>query len=383
MTSEHARSLYALLLREWILMRTWLFSLTLIILAGPVINLLNTFGNGRSVRISAVFASVYTMRDLGTLDVVGHRLSAMDFGNPAPISLHGAPPASLWVIAIATALGALLATIDRQTSAITDTLNAPVRKNEWIQAKFLFGTGSLVIMVVLRTMILVISNALSPWHFAASTLFSSSVVNLSLALAAFSLVFFMGLLVGNVLFAWSLGFLALAFPLILGADVRLLGSSPGFLRLTYGTAYALEHNIVLKLSPFWYTDYNTSVIQHFASPAQSPTGLGPMTNMTMYTAVSHPWLMVSGAIVLYLLSYLFSLRMFATVKTENFGNLFVSKRVMHVSFTFICLIFGSIAAQIFAHDLLLVFLLMSLLCYGVLWLFYRQIENITSPKIRI
>lgn len=385
MKSERARNLYALLLREWILMRTWMFSLTLIFLAGPVINLLNAFGSSRSVRISSVFASLYTMRDLGTLGVVGHRLSAMDFGKPVPIFIQGAPPASLWVIAIATVLGALLATIDRQTAAITDTFNAPVRKSEWIQAKFLFGTGALVLMVGLRTMVLVISNTLSPWHFEARTIFLSSAVNLSLALAAFSVVFFMGLLVGNVLLAWSLGFLALAFPLVLGADVRFLGSSPGFLRLTYNTAYALEHNIVLKLSPFWYTDYNSSVIQHFPSPFPSPATHSPfpsMTGMTVYTSVNHPWLMTSGSIVLYLISFLLSLQVFAKVKTENFGNLFVSKRVLHASLTFISLVFGSVAAQIIAYHPLLVCLLLGLLCYGVLWLVYRQMENMTLFRFR-
>lgn len=367
-----SRGIRALLLRDWIVMRTWLLSLTLVILAGPIINLLNAIGEPSSVRLAAMFESIYMTKLMGTIDFINHHIMGMDFRPHVPIFIQGYPPSSLWVIGVATIIGVLLATYDKQTLAITDTFSAPVLRNEWISEKFLFGTVFIVIMVVLRTIALWVLNLLSPFHFSLSTLFFSGMVNTFVALATFAVVFFMGLLVGNVVLGWALGFTALAFPLSIGAVTRFLGVIPGFSQASYN----IEHYFLLKLSPFWYTDYTTHVVQHFPTQVQRAAGLPSVTNMTIYTAVDHPWWLVIGAGIICVILYFCSMWIFARTKAEHFNDLFVSSRTLHSCLTCFSLMFGAVAAQIFDQVYIPVFIGAGVLCYVLLWLVYRKIEAI-------
>ncbi|MFB5192365.1 hypothetical protein [Alicyclobacillus fastidiosus] len=370
----------ALLLRDWIVMRTWLFSLTLVVLAGPIINLLNAIGAPSSIRLASTFESIYTtsLMSMGTIDSVNHQIMAIGFRPHVPILIQGYPPASLWVIGVATIIGALLATFDKQTLAITDTFNAPVHRNEWISEKLLFGTVFIVVMVVLRTMVLWVLNILSPFHFSISTLCFSGMVNVLVALTTFVVVFFTGLLVGNVLLGWALGFSALAFPLTIGAVIRFLGVIPGFDQATYN----LEHYVVLKLSPLWYTDYSTNLVQHLSTQAQHSVGLTPITNITMYTAVSHPWWLAIGAFIICIISYVCSIWVFARTKAEHFNDLFISSRTMHSCLTCFSLMFGSIAAQVLGRVYIPAFLSAGVLCYVVLGWVYRKLEAISISRER-
>ncbi len=367
-----SQSIRALLLRDWIVMRSWLLSLTLVVLAGPVINFLNAIGASSSVRLTSVFESIYMTSPMGTIDAINHHIMALDFRPHVPIYIQGYPPASLWVLSVASALGVLMSTFDKQTLAIADTLNEPIHRNEWISSKLLFGTGSLVVMVVLRTIVLWLSNMLSPLHFSVSTLIFSGVINVFDALATFSVVFFMGLLVGNVVLGWALGFLALAFPLTVGAVIGFFKVIPNINQVTYN----LEHHVVLKLSTFWYTDYNTNVVQHFPTQALQSPWPPRIQGMTIYTAVSHPWLLVIGTFIVCIVAYLCSVWVFSNTNAEKLSDLFISSRALHTCLTFVSLMLGSIAAQIFGHVHIPVFIGSTIVSYVVLWLVYRQVETL-------
>lgn len=376
------RTLSALLIREWVMMKSWLLSLVLLMTAGPVIHLINALGAPRAtkhaVEVTSLFTSLYTTTPMGEMSSVHHHLAAANYNqSTVPIIIHGAPPAGLWVIACATVLGALLATLDRQPSVLVDTLSAPVRKQDLVQAKLILGTAYLALAALLRTFVLYLLNVLSPFHFAIHTLLLSGTVNFLVSLASFCVVFFVGLLIGNTILAWSLGFLTLSFPLAFGAVIRFIGH----VTRTFSAAYELEHRFVLRLSPFWYTNYNTNTHQNVASSALGSTAVQPkIQNIVMETGISHPVVIVTGALVVFGLVYAAGLIVAARSKTENMENLFLTRQVLYTALVIVSVVFGSVAAQIIAHAELWTFVGAALACYTVLWILESRIRIWVARK---
>jgi ABC-type transport system involved in multi-copper enzyme maturation permease subunit len=371
------RQFRALFLHEWIMLRAWVIGLTLVVLAGPMINLLNAVGTSPSVRLMAVFESIYLEMPSNEL-IAGnqHIMAIFNFQTDVPFQIYGAPPASLWVLGVAMSLAALLVTYGRYTSLVADTFSTPIRKSTWLTGKFLFGISALICMVGLRTILLGISNTLSSWHFSAATICLSGMMNLALGIVTFAVVFLISLLVNNFLLASALGFLALSFPLALGAAV-------GFFNFTsrLGTVtHFLEHRVLLKLSPFWFTDYMTRTSEQFSSPVSSVQNTmksSHLSSINMSTAIGHPWLLAGGAVLVCFILYLCSRWVFAKTQVENLESLFISPIALHFCLMFVSIIVGSIPAQVIGysvgHASIPIFLGVGTVSYLGLWVIYQRL----------
>ena len=379
MNTRNGRVFRALLMREWVLMRAWVLGFLLVTVGGPVINLLNAIGGNGETRIMAAFASIYSSQ-FGTLNVLGNRLMNVDYNHPVPVFIHGAPHASMWVIAVAMVMGTLASTVDRQGASVTELFSGPVRRKDWVRAKFSFGLTSILAFVLARTSVVLATDAVSPWHFAFSTVCLAGLVNLSIALVSFAGCFFVGLFVGNAIVAWCMGFLGLSLPLALGAVVRFLGFTSGMAR----TAYTWEHSFLLWLSPFSYTQYNTVTAQHFAyihQLANHHVVVGPMTSVTMDTVIHHPWWLFVGSCLACAVLYLASRWAFSRARTESLAEMVVSRRALHGNLTLISIVFGAAVAEViqgFGSMDLMGFLIAAVLTYMIVWFGYRQVERLTS-----
>ncbi|WAH35458.1 ABC-2 transporter permease [Alicyclobacillus dauci] len=351
----------ALLLRDWILMRAWICSLALIGVIGPLLNFLDGVVSGApSARLSNAILSVYNGLNVGTLALKQGHIVAINYRPPMVLVFHGAPTCSLWILAVAMGFGSLCASYDRQCTGLMDTMNAPIRRLDWIHSKFLLGIVSLTAITLFHSVFVALANGISPLSFPFGTVCMSFLINWSLSCVTFGVTFCVGLLVGNAIVAWMLGFLVFMLPLCLGALIGFYGR-PG--TPTGDWTYHLEHGILLNLTPVAYTDYGTNSVQNSS---------GREFNWVIVTAVQHPWATVIVAVALTLLTYLLASRIMDAVQPEYFSNAFVSDTAFYVVAVCASLVFGSVTAQIVDRAKGFLWIIAGLACYLGLMICYRK-----------
>lgn len=346
----------ALWFRDWHLMKSWVLSFGLICIAGPVLNWIESCTTYVSQdKLSAAMQSIYNIRPvtlyLGMIEVRNHHL-VFGHGLKSELYIQGGPTLSLWILAVSMSLGALLATFDRQSTAILDTMNSPIHKKVWLTSKFTFGLATLIAISLLRTFVVAMVNATSPLPFSFGIVLTSFVMNVMLAIVSFSIVFLAGLLVGNTIAAWILGFLLLNLPLCMGAIIGFYSRTGNTIGLWM---YHLEHTLLLNLSPIMYTDYGTNFTEAFNTQT--------MQNTTLTTSVSHPWMIALISLIVTAMTYVLAGHILARTNAENLSNIFVSKLGFNVAAVSTGFIAGSVTAQILHTAPGIVWVVTGCVCY--------------------
>lgn len=361
------RPIVAAWFRDWMVFRSWIWGLALVGIAGPLMNLLNAVaGPQASSKITALLLGLYNNQFFGDIVFQHGHLIAMDYRPKLHVTIHGAPTAGVWMLVVSMTFAVLLATVERHAATSVDLMNEPVRRRDWVTSRYLFGSGFLFAIGLVRGLIIGGVDIASPYHVSFGVVLLSFFINTALGLGVFAVAFVVALLAGNTFIAWTVSFLFLNLPLAVGSIFTL------FHPISYDwkeIVYRNAHRGVMGFSPTLYTQYGNQI-----APVQYG-GQSPSTTQEFLTAVQHPWTVVIGSLVGIIVAYVAAQLLFSKTKSERFSDWFISPIARHFSIVVASIEAGAIFGQIEQAEGKVLWLPAAVVCYFFLWAIHHWLNS--------
>lgn len=358
--------LRARLFRDWIGLRTWVWTCALAAWIGPLVNLVNAWSSNRPTgKATSLLATLYN-EDWSSFVTISHgTLMSMGHRPPIPLAIHGLPTCSLWMMASALFVSSAIGAFDTE-GTVYQSFAEPVSRRVWLIEKFLFALLAVTGIAVIRCAILYMTWTASPHVVPFVTIVDSFCVTWATSVAVSVVTLFAAMLVQSVVIVSMVSFIFLSLPLGVGA---IVGSYSNVQSIVGPKMYWLEHAIIMPLSPFFYGHYNVNIVWGNSQTIQ-----------VVETGLQYLWIIIVGVIVLAAIAFIAALRLASESDGFSFSSLCRSRRTSHALSIIGGILFGSVAAQIIMAGERIIWLPMSVIGYLVFLLLFR-LEHLVQGKV--